>query len=317
VLSRVLAFVFPIVLLGGLFVAMSSTSLGGSVPEFAVMAKTTTISCTSETPPTGPALVDLYPTSWSALEQTGRSGRADATTRQLRAAAQGVLDQGPWTVTKSPRLAPGGDPHQYVTLSRYWWPSKSSKDGVPYVRRDGQTDPLVKHYPDETYLDDTIETVDTLARAYSVSHDEQFASRAALLLQVFFLDPTTAVAPDFTWGQFVPGQTHPRGDGILDSRVLINLPDDLTLLQGSKAWTSGDESAMVSWLSQLQRWLVTSAVGKEAAAEPNNHGTWYDAETAAISTFIGAKSEATAIIGHYVSAKLGHQVEPDVQKPLD
>jgi hypothetical protein len=99
--------------------------------------------------------------------------------------------------------------------------------------------------------------------------------------------------------------------------VLINLPDDLTLLQGSQAWTSGDESAMVSWLSQLQRWLVTSSVGKEAAAEPNNHGTWYDAEVAAISTFIGAKSEALALISHYVSAQLDHQVGRDGQQPLE
>ena len=39
-----------------------------------------------------------------------------------------------------------GDRHDYMSLSRYYWPDPGSADGFPYVRRDGETNPDVDLY---------------------------------------------------------------------------------------------------------------------------------------------------------------------------
>ncbi len=33
---------------------------------------------------------------------------------------------------------PSGDPHDYVSFARYYWPDPAKPDGLPYVNRDGQ-----------------------------------------------------------------------------------------------------------------------------------------------------------------------------------
>jgi len=37
--------------------------------------------------------------------------------------------------------SPTRDPHDYVSIGTYWWPSPESSDGLPYVSRDGQLSP--------------------------------------------------------------------------------------------------------------------------------------------------------------------------------
>jgi hypothetical protein len=40
--------------------------------------------------------------------------------------------------TKTP---PSGDKHGYLSEALYWWPDPSKQDGMPYIRRDGETIP--------------------------------------------------------------------------------------------------------------------------------------------------------------------------------
>ncbi len=46
------------------------------------------------------------------------------------------------TVTsRTVMVAPSGDKHDYLSLSPYWWPDTTKPVGLPYVRRDGVTNP--------------------------------------------------------------------------------------------------------------------------------------------------------------------------------
>ncbi len=38
-------------------------------------------------------------------------------------------------------LAASGDKHDYYSFPPYWWPDPSKKDGMPYLRKDGETNP--------------------------------------------------------------------------------------------------------------------------------------------------------------------------------
>lgn len=61
--------------------------------------------------------------------------------RQLIVDADRMLEEGPFTVAHKTKLAPSGDKHDYASYSRYWWPDPEKEDGLPYIRRDGETNP--------------------------------------------------------------------------------------------------------------------------------------------------------------------------------
>ena len=316
-----LAELTAVVLLG--LVALAGCSGDHAETDRTPLASNTTlgaqpaVGCPSAAEPSAPHLYGIDPALWVADVHKAASDRHWKALTTLKKDEARALAAGPWTVTTSPNLAPGGDPHQYVTLSRYWWPNPSTTNGLPFVRRDGQTDPLVAQYPDETDLDQTVATVTTLAHAYALLGDQSAASRAAVLLRTFFLDPSTAMAPDATYSQVVPGQSQVRGDGVLDTRVFIRLVDDLTLLAGSTGWTPADNAAMSRWLSSFLDWLQTSPVGQAARAEPNNHGTWYDAELASLALYLGRPQTAQRIINHYVTDQEPKQISRNGSQPLE
>jgi hypothetical protein len=202
-------------------------------------------------------------------------------------------------------------------LARYWWPNPDRPGGLPFIRKDGHTNPQVTLYPDETYLENTIDTVSTLSHAYALLGNRRDAARATLLITHFFLDPSTGMLPDFSWAQFIPGRSSIEGDGILDGRGVIRLLDDVTMLRTSRAWTHSDDSNMDHWLDQLLNWLLTSSSGRAAAQSQNNHGTWYDDEVLAISLFLGKTTSAESAISDYVDNRLPVQVQLNGEQPLE
>ncbi len=54
--------------------------------------------------------------------------------------------------------APSGDKHDYVSLSKYFWPNPKTSDGLPYVLLDGETNPENRQY-DASRLGSMIEAV--------------------------------------------------------------------------------------------------------------------------------------------------------------
>ena len=49
-------------------------------------------------------------------------------------------------VVQKKKPAPGGSAHDYVSLSKYFWPDPARPDGLPYILRDGQVNPEVAQY---------------------------------------------------------------------------------------------------------------------------------------------------------------------------
>jgi hypothetical protein len=66
----------------------------------------------------------------------------------LRAAYLRLLDQadrafdvGPFSVMLKSKVPPSGDKHDYMSVAPYAWPNPDTDDGLPYVTRDGCTNP--------------------------------------------------------------------------------------------------------------------------------------------------------------------------------
>ena len=65
--------------------------------------------------------------------------------RALRDADKLLAEPDP-AVTDKGMTPPSGDKHDYISMGRYWWPNPDTEDGLPYVRRDGHSNPDLKKF---------------------------------------------------------------------------------------------------------------------------------------------------------------------------
>jgi len=214
----------------------------------------------------------------------------------------------PVSVMEKGNLPPSGDKHDYMSLAPYFWPDPAKADGLPYLRKDGQTNPEVKNYKDKEHMPKLCEQVNILALAYYFSGDNSYAEHAATLLRVWFLDPATKMNPNLNYAQAIKGVNEGRGAGLIDTRHFVKLIDGIGLLQTSKAWKTADQKGMQQWFAGFLNWMQTSKNGIDEMNAKNNHGTWYDAQRLAMALFIDSSDMAKKIISN-VTRRLDSQVD--------
>jgi len=273
-------------------------------------------------PPAPPAPLRVYSLRADALARakrrlaSGDSSLRPAYDRLVREAAAALV-AGPFSVMDKQRTPPSGDKHDYVSMGPYWWPDSTKPGGLPYVRRDGERNPEIRRDYDASRWGALSSAVGTLALAYYFSDDEKYAERAARLLRVWFLDPGTRMNPNLRYGQRIPGIAEGRGAGIIETRSLVGLVDAIGMLERSPAWTDTAAGGMRSWMSAYLQWLRTSEIGKEERSARNNHGTWYDAQVAALALFTGDTALARATLEASKTKRIGSQVMPDGRQPFE
>lgn len=236
---------------------------------------------------------------------------------KLERDAQKALTTEILPVTAKTALPPSGDKHDYMSQAPYFWKDPNKKDGLPYIRKDGERNPEIKNFPDHEQMDLLGATVDRLATAYYFTGKEEYAARTAELLRMWFLDPKTLMHPNLEYAQAVPGVNDGRGTGILESRALTRVVDGIGLINGSKSWTKADQAGLEAWFTKYYDWITTSKHGKDEAAAKNNHGTWYDVQTTSFALFIGKTDDARKILETAKQKRIAAQVEPDGKLPLE
>jgi hypothetical protein len=230
--------------------------------------------------------------------------------------AEKALRAGPFSVMQKTRVPPSGDKHDYMSVGPYWWPDPAKPDGLPYIRRDGETNPeRTSNASDTTALRNLNEAVPVLALAFRETGDERFAEHAAKLIRAWYLDPATRMNPNLNYGQSIPGRTEGRGIGIIDTAFLVTFCDQLRWIEKSKAWTAEDRAGIRKWMSAYLDWLVKSKNGKEEAQEKNNHGTWYDAQVAALADFTGNRELTRSVLEAAKARRIASQIEADGRQP--
>jgi len=215
---------------------------------------------------------------------------------QLLKTAEKLLKYEPVSVMDKKDIPPSGDKHDYMSLAPYFWPDTSKPNGLPYIRKDGETNPEVKNYTDKVNMPKLCENIYMLSLAYYFSDDEKYAAHASKLLQVWFLDTATRMNPNLKYGQAIKGVNEGRGAGIIDARHFIFVIDALELMKNCKAWTGRNQMEMKKWFSQYLHWLYTSEIGIDEMNTKNNHGVWYEAQTLSIALFVDSMELAKKII---------------------
>jgi hypothetical protein len=264
----------------------------------------------------------LYSLSAPALEAAReRSQKNDpalqAALGKLRREADAALKLKPLSVMNKSRVPPSGDKHDYISQAPYFWPDPAKPDGLPYIRRDGDRNPEAQEGTDRPALGKLVDAVHTLSLAYYFTQHEPYATQAARLLRVWFLDPETRMNPHLEYGQGIPGINTGRGIGIIETSHFGDLCDDLGLLAGSPAWTKDDAAAFHAWLIPYFTWLISSKKGNDEAAAENNHGSWYDVQAAHLALFLGERGFARKILADGLTKRLDVQIEPDGAQPRE
>lgn len=226
----------------------------------------------------------------------------------IKDADKKALTFGPVTVMAKTGIPPSGDKHDYMSLAPYHWPDPTKPDGLPYIRKDGQTNPEVKDYPDKENMPKLCEYVYTLGLAYYFSEENHYAEHAAKLLRVWFLDTATRMNPNLNFGQAIKGVNTGRGAGLIDTRHWVKLIDGIGLIKNSKHWKKEDQKGMQQWFTQFLNWMQTSKIGMDEMKAKNNHGAWYDAQRLSIALFIDSIDLVKRIVNS-AAERLDYQVD--------
>ena len=238
--------------------------------------------------------------------------------RKLTNDANRALNFTPLSVMEKPKVGASGDKHDYLSQAPYFWPDPAKPDGLPYLRKDGQRNPESgDEHSDAPRLARMADAAETLSLAYYFTGHERYATHAAKVLRVWFLDAATRMNPNFNQAQAIPGVNTGRGIGMIESRSLMPVCDAVGLLAGSTNWSKTDEAAMQKWLGEFLQWTQTSANGRDEQVAKNNHGSWYDAQTAHYALFTGDTNLARQIILSAQTNRIARQIIIDGTQPLE
>jgi hypothetical protein len=129
---------------------------------------------------------------------------------RILSAANAALGLEPITITRfHPKLSEGGS-NDFYSNGDYWWPDPTKTNGLPYIQRDGESNPgNFSHH--RLALRRMRDAVAALAAADKITGEPRYSAKAAELLRAFFLDEKTRMNPHLKYAQAIPGCTPGRG----------------------------------------------------------------------------------------------------------
>lgn len=236
--------------------------------------------------------------------------------RNLVSLADGDLLLKPPTVMTKEYIPASGSKHDYVSLARYAWPDETQPNGLPYVMRDGVSNPELKKF-DRNKLSAMANAVYRLSLAYYFSGEEKYAQKATELIRVWFIDKKTKVNPNLRFAQHIPGKADGRCYGVIDAYSYVKMLDGVQLLEKSKSFTQKDSKLLKAWFSQLLKWLLTHPQAIEESYQKNNHATAYDVQVAAYALYTGNKKVFSDIVDNFSKRRIATQIMPDGKQPYE
>eukprot|EP00123_Amoebidium_parasiticum_P018304 comp24167_c1_seq2/m.44079 comp24167_c1_seq2/g.44079 ORF comp24167_c1_seq2/g.44079 comp24167_c1_seq2/m.44079 type:complete len:1018 (-) comp24167_c1_seq2:421-3474(-) len=256
--------------------------------------------------------------------RTNRSKSLVALVNRLKTCADYALTQGPWSVMDKTELPPSRDKHDYYTPKPYFWPNPKTKDGLPYVRRDGQRVPGTELYDeqsnkfDRTRLAALYGNTTCLGLGWYFTGRTDYAQKIADNVRTWFLNPATAMSPHTKYSQILWGLNDNLGEptGVIEFKDFYYFLDAVRLAHRAGALTDVEMDGLRDWFRKYQEYLLTSPQGQGEYNSPNNHGLYFDVQNLAISAFVG-EIDQFVFRAHMAKGRLLGQIAVDGTMPFE
>jgi Alginate lyase len=242
---------------------------------------------------------------------------------QYQAAKENVIKAGDrhladpvLSVMEKPQTPPSGTKHDYMSLSPYYWPNPNTASGLPYVVRDGHINPEFYTIADHDNLNKLTIAVGDLSAAYYFTDQTRYSDKAAAMIRTWFINSATRMNPNLQYTAVIKGVNNGDFPGIIEGSYLYKIVDAIKILQLSPSWTASDQAGFLDWSTRYYTWLTTSSNGRQEAAMPQNHGTFYHVQLAAFAEFSGNHAGAVAAINRG-KAYINSQIRSDGYQPLE
>ena len=219
-------------------------------------------------------------------------------------------------------LPPSGCLQDYWHPAPYWWPNPDTPDGLPYVRRDGERIPGTGLFEpesdkyDRSRLQRVFDDSFALSLAWQLTGNQDFADHAAKIFRRFFIAEDTRMNPHLLYSQVRAGHNGNLGyrTGIIEMKDLYFYLDAIRLLDRAGSISRREVEAFSLWLDTYLSWLSNSKQGRKERAAPNNHGTCYDLQVAAIASFLGRKETLYETLAR-AQSRIASQFAADGSQP--
>ncbi|MCF7804887.1 MAG: alginate lyase family protein [Candidatus Marinimicrobia bacterium] len=257
----------------------------------------------------------LYSTDVSANDNLTKTLIQIEKKRVITQADQ-FMDEGPITISAHVAERSAGGIHDFYSEGDYWWPDPDQPDGLPYIRKDGMTNPeiFVKH---RQVMRRFSIHVGALVSAYVITGKNEYANKAIEHLRAWFVTDSTMMNPNLNYAQAIPGRTKGRGVGIIDTIHLIEIARAISILENRGELNYTDAIGIKRWFASYLDWLTTSVNGIDEMERENNHGTWWVAQVAEFGRLIDSTPVLEFCRERYKSVLLPNQVSPEGKFPLE
>lgn len=226
-----------------------------------------------------------------------------------------TLKKGPYSVTQKKYYPPSGDPHDFMAYGIYYWPDPKTKDGNPWVLRDGHRNPdAIVNWNQIRSLADSVEV---LSLAYYFTRKEAYAKHAALLLRTWFIDKATRMNANVNYGKVIPGVREGGYSSAGMAYRFRKIYDAAGILESSPSWTEADKKALQQWTKDFIRWTETSPYGEQERTAANNHSTFFHMTMTQQTLYIGDMDKAGKTLKSYIEKMFPIQFAADGTQPIE
>ncbi|KAG0286074.1 hypothetical protein BGZ98_005238, partial [Dissophora globulifera] len=220
-----------------------------------------------------------------------------------------------YSVTNKNQTAPSDDIHDYLSLSKYYWPNPKTSNGLPYIRRDGHINPEIETVEDYRLLRTMIREVHMMGMAYHFTNDKAYLDKCVMRLKEWFLDEETYMNPNINYGSLQKGEKLGARTGVLDMFTIFRVFDALHYLKQDPSWPQDLIPGLQAWFTRYVKWLETALLAKVERKGNNNHGTYFDVQIIGIYLFLGRTDDARAVAQSALTNRIDLQITGKGEQP--
>jgi len=221
-------------------------------------------------------------------------------------------------VTNKTKIPASKNKHDYLSYAPYKWADSSKLNGLPWITKDGQINPVSQGYDtDFKRAQKFFKTIETLSWAYYYSDDNKYAEKAIQLIKIWYINEETKVNPNINFGQAVPGTADGRKAGVQEWLQQYHVITALQIFEYANILPEDVKTEMKHWFQQYLNWLLKDKMAIEAGKTGQNHANHYNHQIVGLLIYLGREEEAKQIIENAKYDRIAVQILPDGRQPKE